>query len=202
MGVPPALPVPCSANTLLCHLRTQPAAEGSGAVFHCGHCTHLQLTLPLSVCSGTAQPGSAWEATEQLAAASGGAPVFEGPAWNSNTVDLIRLARAHCLLVLHRTFADSVQRLGDEVRVCFPVAHLYMDSCVKNNLLSPQVLFNMSRHHHTSEMHVFPVCVVSLILQCIHVQGGLCSDGGCSGAGACTCRACCRRRQLRRCQSS
>jgi acyl-CoA oxidase len=55
------------------------------------------------------------EATERLAAASKGTPVFEGEPWNSNTVDLIRLARAHCLLVLHRTFADCVQRLADEV---------------------------------------------------------------------------------------
>ena len=60
------------------------------------------------------------EATEQLAAASGGAPAFEGPAWNGNTVDLIRLARAHCLFVLHHTFADSVQRLSDEVRSWVP----------------------------------------------------------------------------------
>ena len=58
------------------------------------------------------------EATERLAAASGGKPVFEGPPWNSNTVDLIRLARAHCQLVLHRTFADYMRRLGDEVCGC------------------------------------------------------------------------------------
>ena len=67
----------------------------------------VSLTISRRLCVG---------ATEQLAAASGGAPAFEGPAWNSNTVDLIRLARAHCLLVLHRTFADSVQRLSDEAR--------------------------------------------------------------------------------------
>ena len=54
-------------------------------------------------------------ATELLAAAGGGQVAFEGPAWNSNTVDLIRLARAHCFFVLHSTFADSVQRLSDEV---------------------------------------------------------------------------------------
>lgn len=54
-------------------------------------------------------------ATQLLAAAGDGQVVFEGPAWNSNTVDLIRLARAHCFFVLHRTFADSVQRLSNEV---------------------------------------------------------------------------------------
>ncbi|BDA40509.1 Peroxisomal acyl-coenzyme A oxidase 1 [Coccomyxa sp. Obi] len=53
-------------------------------------------------------------ATELLASAGGGQVAFEGPAWNSNTVDLIRLARAHCFFVLHSTFADSVQRLSDE----------------------------------------------------------------------------------------
>ena len=56
------------------------------------------------------------EATAALAAASGGAPAFEGPAWNGRTVDLIRLAKAHCGLVLHRTFAASVRRLADEAR--------------------------------------------------------------------------------------
>ena len=41
--------------------------------------------------------------------------MFEGQPWNSNTVDLIRLARSHCLLVLHSTFADSVAQLAAEV---------------------------------------------------------------------------------------
>ena len=54
-------------------------------------------------------------ATQALAEASGGEVVFEGYPWNSNTVDLIRLARAHCLLVLHSTFADSVSQLGAQV---------------------------------------------------------------------------------------
>ncbi|KAK9834972.1 hypothetical protein WJX81_000797 [Elliptochloris bilobata] len=54
------------------------------------------------------------EATAALAGASGGAPAFEGPAWNGRTVDLIRLAKAHCALVLHRTFAASVRRMADE----------------------------------------------------------------------------------------
>ena len=54
-------------------------------------------------------------ATQALAEASGGDVVFEGRPWNSNTVDLIRLARAHCLLVLHSTFADSVAQLAAQV---------------------------------------------------------------------------------------
>ncbi|EIE26831.1 acyl-CoA oxidase [Coccomyxa subellipsoidea C-169] len=53
-------------------------------------------------------------ATDLLASASGGQVAFEGQAWNGNTVDLIRLSRAHCFFVLHSTFADSVQRLSDE----------------------------------------------------------------------------------------
>ncbi len=57
------------------------------------------------------------EVTADLAKASGGTPAFEGPAWNGRTVDLIRLAKAHCALVLHRTFAASVRRLADEVRL-------------------------------------------------------------------------------------
>lgn len=56
-------------------------------------------------------------ATRTLAEASGGEVVFEGRPWNSNTVDLIRLARAHCLLVLHSTFADSVAQMAAEVRL-------------------------------------------------------------------------------------
>ena len=56
------------------------------------------------------------EVTAGLAEASGGTPAFEGPAWNGRTVDLIRLAKAHCALVLHRTFAASVRRLADDVR--------------------------------------------------------------------------------------
>ena len=55
------------------------------------------------------------EATRTLAEASGGSVAFEGRPWNSNTVDLIRLARAHCLLVLHSTFADSVAKMAAEV---------------------------------------------------------------------------------------
>lgn len=54
-------------------------------------------------------------ATQALAEASRGEVVFEGHPWNSNTVDLIRLARAHCLLVLHSTFADSVAQLAAQV---------------------------------------------------------------------------------------
>ncbi|KAG2435906.1 hypothetical protein HXX76_007101 [Chlamydomonas incerta] len=50
-------------------------------------------------------------AAETLAAASGGRLVFEGAPWNSNTVDSIRAAKAHCSLVLHATFLDSVARL-------------------------------------------------------------------------------------------
>ncbi|CAK0735983.1 hypothetical protein CVIRNUC_000672 [Coccomyxa viridis] len=60
------------------------------------------------------------EATRTLAEASGGSVVFEGRPWNSNTVDLIRLARAHCLLVLHSTFADSVAKMAAEASVAAP----------------------------------------------------------------------------------
>ena len=42
--------------------------------------------------------------------------MFEGRPWNSNTVDLIRLARSHCLLVLHSTFAGSIAQMAAEVR--------------------------------------------------------------------------------------
>ena len=36
---------------------------------------------------------------------------FEGPGWNSCTVDMIRVAKAHSMLVLHQTFADAVDKL-------------------------------------------------------------------------------------------
>lgn len=36
---------------------------------------------------------------------------FAGPPWNGNTVHLIHMARAHSQLVLHTTFASSVQQV-------------------------------------------------------------------------------------------
>lgn len=49
-------------------------------------------------------------AAETLKAASGGNLVFEGAAWNSSSVDTIRLARAHCQYSLLKNFSDSVAR--------------------------------------------------------------------------------------------
>jgi acyl-CoA oxidase len=66
------------------------------------------------------------DVTKTVAAASGGQMAFEGAAWNSNTVDLIRLARAHCLLVLHSTFADSVHRLEAEVATYLAAANIIL----------------------------------------------------------------------------
>ena len=72
------------------------------------------------------------EATTAVAAASGGQVAFEGAPWNSNTVDLIRLARAHCLLVLHSTFADSVHRLDQEVLCLALCCHEHYCICRAN----------------------------------------------------------------------
>ena len=43
--------------------------------------------------------------------ACGGDLQFEGPGWNSCTVDMIRVAKAHSMLVLQQTFADAVDKL-------------------------------------------------------------------------------------------
>ena len=55
-------------------------------------------------------------ATSKLAAAGGGSLQFEGRPWNDNTVDFIRLARAHSAFILLRTFADSVASMPSQVR--------------------------------------------------------------------------------------
>ena len=78
-------------------------------------------------------------ATQALAEASGGEVVFEGQPWNSNTVDLIRLARAHCLLVLHSTFADSVAQLAAQVAPKWPantLVHNTTPTCLLWHLAS------------------------------------------------------------------
>ena len=55
------------------------------------------------------------EAVQSLMKACDGDLQFEGPGWNSCTVDLIRLAKAHSVLVLHQTFMDSVANLQGQV---------------------------------------------------------------------------------------
>ena len=56
-------------------------------------------------------------AAATLAEAGGGRGLqFEGPAWNSSSVDLIRLARAHGHLVLVQNFFAHVDGLRQKVR--------------------------------------------------------------------------------------
>lgn len=50
--------------------------------------------------------------------ACGGDLHFEGPGWNSCTVDMIRVAKAHSMLVLHQTFVDAVDKLQRAVSSC------------------------------------------------------------------------------------
>lgn len=47
-------------------------------------------------------------AATKLRAAGQGTLQFVGPPWNDNTVDFIRLARAHSALILLQTFAVTV----------------------------------------------------------------------------------------------
>lgn len=56
-------------------------------------------------------------ASELLARQGGGKVAFEGPVWNDNTVELIRLARAHCWCVLHANFVDTVERAARDARL-------------------------------------------------------------------------------------
>ncbi|KAL3130658.1 hypothetical protein ABBQ38_008049 [Trebouxia sp. C0009 RCD-2024] len=51
------------------------------------------------------------EAAQSLMTACGGDLQFEGPGWNSCTVDMIRVAKAHSMLVLHQNFVDAVDKL-------------------------------------------------------------------------------------------
>lgn len=53
-------------------------------------------------------------ATKTLVQAGGGEAQFEGPAWNNNTVMLIRAAKGHLQLVLFQTFADSVNSMEEK----------------------------------------------------------------------------------------
>ena len=67
---------------------------------------------------GICRHRAAWmcvDGAKTLEAASKGRIQFDGPSWNGNTSHLIRLAHAHCELVLHQTFADSVSRAASEV---------------------------------------------------------------------------------------
>lgn len=42
-------------------------------------------------------------------------PTFEGAPWNNSTVDLIRLARAHCVLALHTAFIQGVEEASTKL---------------------------------------------------------------------------------------
>ena len=50
-------------------------------------------------------------AAKKLHASGGGQIHFDGPAWNGNTVDTIRVAKAHSMYVLQKTFKEAVARL-------------------------------------------------------------------------------------------
>ena len=47
--------------------------------------------------------------------AGGGKPVFEGPAWNGCTADMVRTAKAHAYLVLQTNFYSHVDALAEQV---------------------------------------------------------------------------------------
>ena len=68
------------------------------------------------------------EAAQNLMKACGGDLQFEGPGWNSCTVDMIRVAKAHSMLVLHQTFVDAVDKLQRAVSPAF-------DSCPADKML-------------------------------------------------------------------
>ena len=54
-------------------------------------------------------------ALEKLRAAGRDQLQFEGSAWNDNTVDFIRAARAHSAFILMQNFAESVSAISKEV---------------------------------------------------------------------------------------
>lgn len=70
-----------------------------------------------------------------MAEAGGGRNLqFEGPAWNSSTVDLIRLAKAHGYLVLVQNFFTHVEGLRQKVR----------DAVAKQGSVSSPSTYSMS----------------------------------------------------------
>ncbi len=92
------------------------------------------------------------EAAQNLMKACGGDLQFEGPGWNSCTVDMIRVAKAHSMLVLHQTFADAVEKLQRAVR----------ESC--RDLIKA---YGMICHYNTA------ACSMSdLICVCLHIREG------------------------------
>ncbi|KAL6782117.1 ACX1 [Auxenochlorella protothecoides x Auxenochlorella symbiontica] len=56
------------------------------------------------------------QAAAVLRAAAGGELVFEGEPWNGTNVDLIRLAKAHSALLLHRNFLEAVEAAAGELK--------------------------------------------------------------------------------------
>ena len=96
-------------------------------------------------------------ATQALAEASGGEVVFEGQPWNSNTVDLIRLARSHCLLVLHSTFADSVAQLAAQVLPQISCKHFQTRRLAEASIVA-HGLFEMHHLAYARRERFLPVC--------------------------------------------
>lgn len=61
-------------------------------------------------------------AADALRRAGGGELVFEGEPWNETTVDLIRVARAHCSLAMHQTFVAAVEDAATKGGLSAPAA--------------------------------------------------------------------------------
>eukprot|EP00887_Chlorella_sp_A99_P006224 scaffold3.g6224.t1 len=99
-------------------------APAGSAAYLAGAARGARRPCPVGLGDDWAEPGVQVEAlehvagrltslaTEALARAGGGRLVFEGAPWNGTTVDLIRCARAHCVLCLHKTFVESAAEAG------------------------------------------------------------------------------------------
>lgn len=81
------------------------------------------------------------EAAEILKSAGGGQMVFEGQAWNNNTVAMIRCARAHTAYVLHKNMLDSIARIEADrkqpaatLAVLHQVATLFATSTIESSI--------------------------------------------------------------------
>lgn len=75
-------------------------------------------------------------ALEKLQAAGRDQLQFEGSAWNDNTVDFIRAARAHSAFILMQNFAESVSAVCNEVAPSSLITYL---DCMPKGLLSASV---------------------------------------------------------------
>ena len=88
-------------------------------------------------------------AAEALLKAGNGVLVFEGAPWNNANSDLIRVARAHCCLVAHKTLVESVESASVSVPALAVLRKVTALHCV--TLLEEEVSTLLESGHVTGQ---------------------------------------------------